>query len=145
MIATVKTFDQLTTTELYEILKARIAVFVVEQNCPYHETDDIDYRSLHIYYMQDGHISAYLRAFDKADEPGTIHVGRVLTTKRGVGLGGKLLKDALQVIRSREGVKKIYLEAQTYATGFYKREGFEIVSDEFLEDGIPHVQMELVL
>ena len=138
-----KFFEELTTTELYEIMKARVNVFVVEQNCPYPELDDIDYESLHIYYENAGHVQAYIRAFVK--EPGTVQMGRVLTVDRGKGLGGTLLKEGLREIRSNFDLQKIYIEAQTYAIGFYEREGFVVCSGEFLEDGIPHVKMELIL
>ena len=138
-----KFFEELTTTELYEIMKARVNVFVVEQNCPYPELDDIDYESLHIYYENAGHVQAYIRAFVK--EPGTVQMGRVLTVERGKGLGGDLLKEGLREIRSNFDLQKIYIEAQTYAIGFYEREGFVVCSGEFLEDGIPHVKMELIL
>ena len=87
-----KYFNQLTTTELYEILKSRAEIFVVEQNCVYQDLDDIDYRSLHIFYECDGKIIAYLRAFEKDSTTKTIQMGRVLTLTHGTGLGGKLLK-----------------------------------------------------
>ena len=74
-----------------------------------------------------------------------MQVGRVLTVEHGKGLGGKLLKAGLQQVKEKYVPEKIYLEAQCYATGFYEREGFEICSDVFLEDGIPHVKMELIL
>lgn len=72
-------------------------------------------------------------------------MGRVLTTERGTGLGGRLLREGIRIVRENMEAGKIYLEAQCYAVGFYEREGFKICSGEFLEDGIPHVQMELVL
>ncbi len=139
----VKTFDELTTTELYEILQVRSAVFVVEQKCPYQDIDELDYRSVHMYDRDGNDIAAYLRAFYK--EPDVVQIGRVLTMKRGAGLGGKLLHRSLLEIEDHMPCRKIYLEAQSYATGFYGREGFQITSDEFLEDGIPHRQMELIL
>ena len=138
-----KFFNQLTTTEVYEILKARTAIFIVEQNCPYQDSDGIDYDSLHVFYEQDGKVLAYLRAFIK--EEGVVQVGRVITLEHGKGLGGKLLKAGLEQVKGKFNTKKIYLEAQCYATGFYEREGFKICSDVFLEDGIPHVEMELIL
>lgn len=147
MKLTVKSFDELSTVELYEILKVRAAVFVVEQNCVYQDADDTDYRSLHLFYM-DGEareIAAYLRLFRKEDEPGTVQMGRVLTVRRGTGLGGILLKDGIRAARERMNARKIVLEAQCYAAGFYEREGFRKCSGEFLEDGIPHVRMELFL
>lgn len=139
----VKHFKELTCTELYEILKARSAVFVVEQKCPYQDIDGIDYASVHMFYWQNNTIIAYLRVFYK--EPDVLQIGRVLTVRRGKGFGGKLLHEALQEIRENMPCRKIYLEAQSYATGFYEREGFRIVSDEFLEDGIPHRRMERII
>ena len=123
-----KYFDELTTKELYEILKARAEIFVVEQNCVYQDLDDLDYRSLHIFCEEDGEVTAYMRAFFK--DADTVQMGRVLTRHHG---------------RTKMNPAKIYIEAQCYAVGFYEREGFRICSEEFLEDGIPHVQMVLQL
>ena len=138
-----KYFADLTTRELYEILKARSAVFVVEQNCVYQDIDGLDPASLHVFFEDEGRIAAYLRAFVK--ESGVVQMGRVLTVDRGIGLGGKLLKAGIKEIREKFHPGKIYIEAQSYAVGFYAREGFRVTSEEFLEDGIPHVKMELVL
>ena len=138
-----KFFDDLTTGELYEILKARSEVFVVEQNCIYQDIDGMDPASLHVFFEDDGRITAYLRAFAK--EPGVVQMGRVLTVDRGIGLGGMILRAGIEEIRERFHPQKIYIEAQSYAVGFYAREGFRVTSEEFLEDGIPHVKMELVL
>lgn len=139
-----KTFDELTNRELYEILRAREAVFVVEQNCPYYDIDGLDYPSLHMFYKEeDGSVQACLRIFEKVDEPGTMQIGRLVTVARGVGLGGKILHQAVQWIRENCDASGIYLEAQQYAIGFYAKEGFQVVSDSFLEDGILHVQMRL--
>lgn len=138
-----KYFHELTTTELYEILKARAEIFVVEQNCIYQDLDDIDYQSLHIFYEDNGKVIAYLRAFEKDSEIGIVQMGRVLTLTHGTGLGGKLLKEGLSQIKEKMNPSSVYIEAQCYATGFYEREGFVISSDEFLEDGIPHVEMIL--
>ena len=138
-----KFFEELTTTELYEILKARAAIFVVEQECVYQDLDDKDYKSLHVFYEEEGKVIAYLRSFVK--EKDVIQMGRVLTIEHGKGLGGKLLKVGIEEIKTKQNPKKIFIEAQCYATGYYAREGFEICSEEFLEDGIPHVEMELIL
>lgn len=139
----IKYFNELTTTELYEILKARAEIFVVEQNCIYQDLDDIDYRSLHIFYEADGKVIAYLRAFEKDSAAGIVQIGRVLTLTHDTGLGGKLLKEGIAQIKEKMTPSSIYIEAQCYATGFYEREGFVISSTEFLEDGIPHVEMIL--
>ena len=138
-----KYFNELSTTELYELLKARVNIFIVEQKCIYQELDDKDYESLHIFFEEDGKIAAYLRAFRKDKE--TVQMGRVLTISHGSGLGGKLLKEGITQIQALMQPKRIYIEAQCYAAGFYAREGFNVCSEEFLEDGIPHVQMLLEL
>ena len=141
MNISVKTFDQLNTRELYEILKVRTAVFVVEQNCPYQDIDDVDPDALHIFMRDETGVKAYLRVFSKDER--TAHIGRVLTTERGCGYGGEILKAGIHAAREQLHKSAVYLEAQTYATGFYEREGFRTISDEFLEDGIPHIQMLL--
>lgn len=138
-----KFFDELTPTEVYEILKVRAQVFVVEQNCAYQDIDDVDYRSLHIFCESESRVTAYLRAFYKDEQ--TVQVGRVLTATHGQGLGGELLKNAIRIIKNKMNPKRIFIEAQSYAVGFYEREGFRTCSEEFLEDGIPHIAMELDL
>lgn len=134
-------FDSLSTRELYEILRARAEIFVVEQNCVYQDLDGKDYESLHVFYEEDGQVIAYLRAFFRDAE--TVQMGRVLTLRHGAGLGGRLLRDGIEQVRALMKPARIYIEAQCYAIGFYEREGFRICSEEFLEDGIPHVQMML--
>lgn len=136
-----KFFQELTTRELYEILKVRSEIFVLEQKCLYQDMDDKDYDSLHIFYENEGRIEAYLRAFLKED--GVVQMGRVLTRHHGMGLGGKLLKLGIAQVRERYSPRQIYIEAQCYAIGYYEKEGFQVCSEEFLEDGIPHVQMIL--
>lgn len=138
-----KFFEELTTRELYELLKARAEIFVVEQNCVYQDLDDKDYHSLHVFYEEDGIVAAYLRAYMKEEK--VVQMGRVLTMEHGKGIGGKLLYEGLLQIKEKYNPEKIYIEAQCYAAGYYEREGFRICSDEFLEDGIPHVQMELLI
>lgn len=140
----IKNFSELTTKELYEILKVRAAVFVVEQNCVYQDLDDIDYRSIHVFYRGEDEIAAYLRIFEKDREKGIFQIGRVLTVKRGIGLGEKIMREAIAAAKKQIDAKQIKLEAQVYAIGFYEKVGFEVCSGEFLEDGIPHVEMKKV-
>ena len=140
-----KYFNELSTIELYEILKARSQIFVVEQKCIYQDLDDIDYKSLHIFYEKEKKVMAYLRVFSKEKNFDVVQMGRVLSIEHGKGLGGKILKEGIKIIKEKINPKKIYIEAQCYAIGFYDREGFKVCSDEFLEDGIPHVKMELEL
>ncbi len=137
-----KHFDELTLRELYEILKARQDVFVVEQNCPYLDMDGKDYDSLHLFICrEDGSVAACLRVFHKPDEPHTAQLGRIVTTERGCGLGRRILHEGVLTAENVLNAEELYLEAQQYAIGFYQKEGFAVTSDVFLEDGIPHVEM----
>lgn len=143
---TVKHFSELSNLELYEILKTRQEVFVVEQNCPYMDIDDADKDALHVFSWNDsGRINACLRVFYKDVPEGIVQIGRVVTLDRGIGLGGQILHKGIEVALERFNAKILYLEAQQYATGFYEREGFKVVSEPFLEDGIPHVKMERIV
>ena len=139
----VKTFDELTAREVYEILQVRTAVFVVEQTCPYQEVDGVDYDAYHVYLRDDRGIRAYLRAFRK--DATTAQMGRVMTLDRGEGLGMAVLQAGIQTVRERMDVEKIFIEAQTYTIDFYGKVGFRVTGEEFLEDGIPHVPMTLEL
>ncbi len=140
----VKTFEQLSSCELYEILKARSAVFVVEQTCPYQDIDGDDYDSLHVYLEENGEILAYLRCYVQDEE--TARIGRVLTLARGQGYGRPLMDAGITAVKEHyRNAKSIFIEAQCYAIGFYKRFGFTVCGEEFLEDGIPHVPMTLDL
>ena len=140
----VKHYSELTLDELYEILRACCEVFVVEQNCPYLDPDGLDKRSIHVFYTrEDGSVAGCLRLFTLDGDPETVHLGRVVTTDRGTGLGGKMLHEGVLRAKTMLHAKKIVLHAQCYAAGFYAREGFVVCSEEFLEDGIPHVKMEL--
>ncbi len=139
----VKHFNELTTTELYEILKTRAEIFVVEQDCVYQDLDDNDQEAVHVFSLNaDGRVSSCLRVFWRDEEAGVAQIGRVVTLEHGTGLGGKLLHKGVKIAIDQFKARKIYLEAQKYAIGYYAKEGFEVVSDEFLEDGIPHVKME---
>ncbi|MBQ3880887.1 MAG: GNAT family N-acetyltransferase [Bacteroidales bacterium] len=142
MKTVIKKFDQLTPKELYEIIRARENVFIVEQDCPYQDADGLDEGSVHIFYADDdGKVLAYLRVLDREGDPGTVQIGRVITISRGTGLGRKILHEAVEYAINVMGAESLYLEAQTYAAGFYAKEGFRINSEEFFEDGIPHVIM----
>lgn len=136
----VKNFNELNLDELYEILQIRSAVFVVEQTCVYQDIDGIDRNSTHIYVKEDNVIVGYLRLFLREDD--RVQIGRVLTTKRNEGYGAIVMEKAMEVIKECYPDKEVYLEAQTYAIDFYRKFGLEVCSEEFLEDGIPHVQMK---
>ena len=136
-----KHFSELSNRELYEILRVRVSVFVVEQTCPYQEIDEADFDAYHLFLPDEsGHIRAYLRIFEK--DADFVRLGRILTTERGTGLGLKLIFEGMRVSETLYGHRRFYVEAQSYAIGFYEKAGFRVVSEEFLEDGIPHVKME---
>ena len=139
----IKRFSELTTIELYEILKVRSEIFVVEQNCVYQDLDDLDKKCIHIWIEEENQVQAYLRYFEKKKD--IVQIGRVLTKIHGKNLGRKLVEKAIEEIKKNSTTKKIYIEAQTYALGFYHKFGFQEYGKEFLEDNIPHKKMELDL
>ncbi len=136
-----KKFDDLKTAELYEILKARSAVFMLEQKIFCLDMDDMDYESLHIFFEEEGKVFAYLRAF-QTQVPGKVKIGRVLTRIRNKGLGRRLLEEAEHFIKKSFGANSILVSAQKQAVPFYEKCGFTAISEEFLEEGIPHIKME---
>lgn len=140
-----KEFQELTTIELYEILKARAEIFIMEQQINYQDMDDIDYHSVHCFFEEGSKVIAYLRAFYVDDQRKIVKVGRVLTLNHGNGIGKKLLEDSILAIQEKMECEKIYIHAQKHAIGFYEKFGFVVTSDEFLEEGVTHVSMELNL
>ena len=139
----VKRYSELTTDELYALAKLRIAVFVVEQNCPYMELDDRDQQAIHVWLEDNDGIEAYLRVMDRGVESEYVSIGRVIAVKRRSGIGTQVLSEGIRAAKGYFAADKIYLEAQVYAKGLYERQGFRTISDEFLLDGIPHVKMLL--
>lgn len=137
----VKKYEELTLDELYAILRLRISVFVVEQNCPYQELDGKDRQAVHVFLEDEEGIEAYLRVLDRGAVFEEVSLGRVIAVKRRCGLGTRILAEGIRIAGERFHAGKIRIEAQTYAKGLYEKQGFRQVSDEFLEDGIPHVQM----
>ncbi|MBQ0065381.1 MAG: GNAT family N-acetyltransferase [Firmicutes bacterium] len=141
----VKRFEELTTKELYQIYKTRVDVFVVEQECPYPEIDEMDLTSIHIYLQEEGSILAYCRLIPPGIRFEDVAIGRVLSTRRREGIATKLLEKAIEVIQKEFDCSSITLEAQVYARKLYENVGFVQTSEEFLEDGIPHIQMRKYL
>ena len=139
----VKRFSELTTEELYQLLRLRVSVFVVEQNCPYMELDDHDQNALHIWFENERGIQAYLRILDAGTVNEYVTIGRVIAVKRRCGIGSWILSEGIRIAKELLGAEKIYVEAQVYAKGMYEKLGFRQISEEFLEDGIPHVKMLL--
>lgn len=139
----VKRFQELTTDELYAILKLRVDVFVVEQRCPYPELDDLDRAALHVWLEDEAGIEAYVRVLDKGVKSLNAALGRVIAVRRRVGLGTKIVQAGIDAAREVFGADAVYIEAQTYARSLYEKLGFRQSSEEFLEDGIPHIKMLL--
>ena len=137
----VKKFEELSNEELYEILRARVNIFVVEQKCAYPEIDGKDQKAYHVFLKEDQVIHAYLRVLDRGISYDEVSIGRVLTTARGKGLGAKIMDAGIKTAENKLHAAKIRIEAQVYAKGFYEKFGFKQVSDAYPVDGIPHIQM----
>jgi len=143
-VFTAKPFETLTTQELYEILKARSQVFMLEQNIHCLDMDGEDYRSLHVFAKEGKSIAAYLRAFLLPEE-NAVKIGRVLTVDRRKGMGRRLMKEAEDAIKKAFSTRRIVVDAQLQAAPFYEKCGFTPISSTFMEEGIPHVKMEKIL
>ncbi|PUU89578.1 GNAT family N-acetyltransferase [Halanaerobium sp.] len=139
----IKKFSELSNQELYKIIEARINVFVVEQNCPYKECDNKDQNSFHLFYQKEGEIAAYLRIIPAGISYPEISIGRVLVKDkyRRNGLANKLMQAALSYIKNNFKTEAVRISAQEYILDFYQQLGFEVVSERYLEDDIPHFEM----
>ncbi len=141
---TVKHYSELTKDELFEILKLRVDVFVVEQECPCREIDELDPQSYHLCLRENGRLTAYLRIIPQGEgEP--VVIGRVISVRRRCGLGTRILREAVGFASEQLGARKFTLQAQTYAQGLYEGVGFKIVSDVYIYDGQPHIRMEMTI
>ena len=117
----IKPFGELTPYELYTILKLRVDVFVVEQNCPYHELDDKDQLAFHLWLEDEQGIAAYLRILPPGAAFDTPALGRVISARRRCGVGSKLLSAGIEAVRSLYGSTAITIEAQVYSRKFYEK------------------------
>ena len=138
-----KSFNELTTQEVYAILKLRNAVFIVEQNCPFLDADQYDAHSWHLIGRVDGQLAAYLRITDAGHKFAEACIGRVLTASefRGQSFGIALMQEALNGMHQQFSKQANRIGAQSYLLKFYGSFGFVVVGDEYLEDGIPHFEM----
>lgn len=141
----VKHFSELSAEELFAIYKLRVSVFVVEQHCPYQEIDDADRVAYHIWLQDENGIEAYARVLPKGTTFPTVAIGRVIAVRRRCGLGSKIVSAAIHTAKEKFAAEQITIEAQVYARTLYEKAGFRQTSEEFLEDGIPHIQMKLDL
>ena len=141
----VKHFSELKIEELFEIYMLRVSIFVVEQKCPYQEVDDADRVAYHLWLKDADGIEAYARVLPQGVTFPTAAIGRVIAVKRRCGLGSKIVEAAIETAKEKFGADAITIEAQVYARSLYEKHGFRQTSEEFLEDGIPHIQMQLSL
>ncbi|WP_321348081.1 GNAT family N-acetyltransferase [uncultured Draconibacterium sp.] len=143
MTFTFKHFTELTTNELYDILQLRAEIFVVEQDCVYNDIDGLDKDAIHQFLEKDGQIVAYSRLLKPGTRFNDYSIGRVVVkeSERGTGLGIRMMKEAKTYILENWKPDKIKISAQKYLRKFYEDLGFKIVTDEYLEDGIPHYGM----
>ncbi|MCL2114388.1 MAG: GNAT family N-acetyltransferase [Streptococcaceae bacterium] len=141
----IKTFDELSTTELYQLLSLRTAVFVVEQNCPYQELDGKDQVAKHLWLENEaGEILALCRLLPEGVSFAEVSIGRVLVHPefRHQHLGRQLLTEVLDYLQ-KVGKSAVKIEAQYYLKEFYASFGFVADSEPFYEDGIKHINMLL--
>jgi len=141
----VKTFSQLELCELYNILKARSQIFIMENNMHCQDMDGADLECLHFYLHEKGEIAAYARGIYTDSDASAIKLGRVLSMRHKVGLGRELMEKTIQYIKDNTSAEKISLHSQKTAVGFYEKLGNTAVSDEFLEEGVIHIAMEMNL
>jgi ElaA protein len=135
----VRTFAELTVSELYAIMQLRQRVFVVEQNCPYLDADGVDEQSRHLWAQRGDMIAAYLRIVPAGVKFAELSIGRVITAPeaRGTGVGRELMKRGI----AAAGAVPIRIGAQAHLEKFYAELGFTRASDVYDEDGIPHIEM----
>src|SRR5699024_2081175 len=140
-----KNFNDLTVNELYNILKARVNVFVVEQACAYPEIDDYDQQSLHLFLEDNEQLIAYVRILPTHSKYKEVSIGRVLVVEeyRGHGYAEKIMNKAIDYIMTVWEENTIKIQAQHYLSEFYSALGFEQITDIYLEDYIPHIDMIL--
>ncbi len=145
-----KTFSALSLNQLYDALKLRVDIFVVEQTCFYPDLDgdkdllDRHPQTLHLLGYQDEKLVAYLRILPKGQNyPENVSIGRVVIAvdARGGGLGHELMNEALQLCQQYFPHENIKISAQQHLKQYYQKHGFAQVSDMYLEDGIPHIGM----
>ncbi len=140
----IKSFEDLSTNQLYDILKLRSEIFVVEQNCVYLDIDGKDKLALHLFGTFDGKIVAYSRLFKAEISFDNASIGRVVVDAnyRDLKWGHDLMREAISGIKSYFGESQITIGAQLYLKKFYESHGFIQTSEMYLDDDIPHIEMK---
>jgi len=139
----VKSFEELTTSELYELLRLRSDIFVVEQECIFLDLDNKDKEALHILGIKNNEIIAYSRLFKPGDYYKEASIGRVIVKKeaRKYDFGHQLMDFSIKIIEDKFKTKSIKIGAQKYLKNFYESHGFNQIGEEYVEDGIIHIYM----
>lgn len=139
-----KTFDQFTCAELYELLRIRSEVFIVEQNCVYQDLDNNDQTAIHLWLTRGEKVVAQCRVCPAGTKMSSTSIGRVITTERGKGYGLLIMKAAIATVRERlTDVGHIDIEAQLTKKSFYEKLGFVATSEPFMMEGLLHLNMKL--
>lgn len=140
----IKRFNELSLIELYNLLKLRSEVFVVEQNCVYQDLDGKDEKALHVIGYYNNEIVAYTRLFDKGYYFDETSIGRVVVSPkyRDKKWGFQLMQVSIDAVKEYFNETEITISAQQYLTKFYQSLGFVQTSEMYLEDDIPHIQMK---
>jgi ElaA protein len=144
IIWTTKAFKDLTVDDYFELLHLRVAVFVVEQDCPYQEVDEKDRQSFHLIGKTDsGEVIAVTRVLPQGVSYDEISIGRVALKKeyRGKGIADTLMIETFQFIEKKFGKQPIRISAQEYLLNYYNKHDFKQVGKGYLEDDIPHIEM----
>lgn len=141
----IKPFNELTLQELYKLLSLRNEVFIVEQNCVYQDLDGNDDKALHVLISENDELLAYARIFDKGIKYSTASIGRVIVapSKRNLKLGHVLVNAAVDAVHKHFNTEEITISAQEHLQKFYAAHGFVTTSETYLEDDIPHVEMQI--
>lgn len=136
-------FQDLSLTYLYNVLRLRSEIFVVEQDCVYQDIDGKDEGAIHVLGWDDGILVAYARCFNAGDYFKEAGIGRIMVRDnyRKMGYGHKITSAAIKVVKDKYKADKIKISAQTYLVTFYEHHGFKTLGDRYMEDGIPHVAM----
>ena len=143
----IKNFQDLSNTEIYQILRLRSEVFVVEQECIYQDIDNKDKKAVHIFLKEKNEIIAYSRVFKEKEYFENPSIGRVVVVnkRRMYGVGKKIMNISINYIKQNIKAKSIEISAQKYLKKFYSNLGFVQQGDEYLEDNIPHLRLFLVI
>ncbi|GGH26325.1 acetyltransferase [Sphingobacterium alkalisoli] len=141
----IKTFENLSPYELYQILKLRINVFMLEQECLYPECDDKDLKAEHLFGLHENHIIAYARLLPPGISYKESSIGRVVTASdyRKFGIGRQLMERGIEQILSEFPNNGLRISAQAHLQSFYQNLGFQKETEPYLEDNIPHIEMAL--